>query len=135
MPLFPRRKDQMEFEILDGIKVWSFPNFNPFSAKKLFKNINADIYHSEEPSFGTYLAMKEMPQKIHLVTSRDPKFFNDWLKNLYIRLIIKFRCLLIIYMKIISWLKRSVRNADRVFCAARFLNGKVKKKYSLKNEA
>ena len=79
--VIPRRNNQKEFEILDGIKVLSFPKTNPFYAKRLFKECDADIYHSEEPSFGTYLAMKEMPQKIHLVTSRDTRLFKDWIRE------------------------------------------------------
>ncbi|MGE5846820.1 MAG: glycosyltransferase family 4 protein [Ignavibacteria bacterium] len=131
----PRRKNQLEFEVLDGIKVWSFPNFNPFSAKKLFKKCDADIYHSEEPSMGTFLAMKEMPQKIHLVTSRDPKFFNDWLNEFIHPSYNKIQVLANYLYEDNFLVKKTVRNADKVFCAARFLNVKVKKKYSLKNEA
>jgi glycosyltransferase involved in cell wall biosynthesis len=130
----PRRKDQKEFEILDGIKVFSFPNYNPFLAKKIFNNINADVYHSEEPSFGTYLAMKVMPTKIHLVTSRDTKFFIDWLKEFIHPSYNKLQVFANYLYEDNLLVKRSVRKANRVFCAAKFLNDKVSKKYSLKNE-
>ncbi|OGU39445.1 MAG: hypothetical protein A2315_00060 [Ignavibacteria bacterium RIFOXYB2_FULL_35_12] len=130
----PRRKNQKEFEILDGIKVFSFPKYNPFLAKRMFNNINADIYHSEEPSFGTYLAMKAMPHKIHLVTSRDTKFFNDWVREYIHPSYNKFQVIANYLYEDNFLVKQSVQNANKVFCAAKFLNGKVAKKYSLKNE-
>jgi len=132
--VIPRRSDQKEFEILDGIKVFGFPNYNPFLAKQIFNNINADIYHSEEPSFGTYLAMKEMPEKIHLVTSRDTKFFNDWVREFINPSFNKIQVLANYLYEDNFFVKRSVQKANGVFCTAKFLNGKVSKKYSLKNE-
>jgi len=131
--VIPRRNGQREFEVLDGIKVFSFHKTNPFYARKLFKKCNADIYHSEEPSFGTYLAMKEMPEKIHLVTSRDTKFFNDWVREFINPSFNKIQVLANYLYEDNYFVKRSVRKANRVFCAAKFLNGKVSKKYSLKN--
>lgn len=130
----PRRKDQKEFEILDGIKVFGFPNYNPFLAKKIFNNINADVYHSEEPSFSTYLAMKEMPTKIHLVTSRDTRFFKDWVREFIHPSFNKIQVLANYLYEDNFFVKKSVRKANRVFCATKFLNDKVSKKYSLKNE-
>ena len=132
--VIPRRNNQSEFEILDGIKVFSFPITNPFYAKQLFKKCDADIYHSEEPSFGTYLAMKEMPQKIHLVTSRDTRLFNDWIREFIHPSFNKIQVLANYLYEDNFLVKRSVRKANRVFCAAKFLNDKVTKKYSLKNE-
>lgn len=131
--VIPRRNGQKEFEMLDGIKVFSFPNYNPFLARKLFKKCDADIYHSEEPSFGTFLAMKEMPQKIHLVTSRDPKLFSDWTIEFIHPSYNKVQVLANYLYENNFFVKRSVHNANRVFCAAKFLNDKVTKKYSVKN--
>jgi glycosyltransferase involved in cell wall biosynthesis len=132
--VIPRRNGQREFEVLDGIKVYSFPKTNPFYARKLFKECNADIYHSEEPSFGTYLAMKEMSDKIHLVTSRDPRFLSDWLKEFKDPSYNKFQVLANYFYEDNFFVKKSVQMANKVFCSALFLNKKVWKKYSLKNE-
>ena len=52
----------------------TFPGFDPrrpFSALELFRQADADIYHSQEPSFGTYLAQRAMPDRKHVVTFRD----------------------------------------------------------------
>jgi hypothetical protein len=73
----PRRNGQKSVEILDGIKVLGFERANPFSMLKLFREVNADIYHSQEPSFGTYLAQQAMPIRKHLVTFRDTRLFKD----------------------------------------------------------
>jgi len=131
--VIPRRNNQKEFEILDGIKVLSFPKTNPFYAKKLFKECDADIYHSEEPSFGTYLAMKEMPQKIHLVTSRDTRIFYDWAREFIHPSFNKIQVLANYLYEDNFLVKKSVRKANRIFCAAKFLSDKVSKKYSIKN--
>jgi glycosyltransferase involved in cell wall biosynthesis len=131
--IIPRRNSQKEFEILDGIKVLSFPKTNPFYAKQLFKECDADIYHSEEPSFSTYLAMKEMPQRIHLVTSRDTRLFKDWFREFIHPSFNKIQVFANYLYEDNFLVKRSVGKANRVFCAAKFLNDKVTKKYSVKN--
>lgn len=130
----PRRMGQKEFEILDGIKVFSFPKYNPFLSLKFFNNINADIYHSEEPSFNTYLAIKEMPHKIHLVTSRDLRFFNDWLREFIHPSYNKFQVLANYIYEDNFLVRKAVQKANRVFCATKFLISKVSKKYSLRDE-
>src|SRR4030067_707574 len=130
----PRRNDQKKFEILDGIKVFSFPIYNPFLTKKIFKDINADLYHSEEPSFGTYLAIKEMPKKIHIITSRDPKFWNDWFREFTHPSYDKFQVIANYLYEDNFLVKKSVQKANRVFSTAKFLSKKVVEKYSLKNE-
>lgn len=130
----PRRQNQNEIEILDGIKVLSFPAHNPFFAKRLFKSCDADIYHSEEPSFLTYLAANAMPEKIHLVTSRDPRTFKDWLKELMYPSKNIFQVLANYFFENNLLVTKSVRRADKVFCTAKYLEEKVKAKYKLKNK-
>ncbi len=127
----PRRNGQKEFEILDGIKVLGFQKTNPFYAKKLFKTCNADVYHSEEPSFLTYLAMNEMPNKFHVITSRDPKLTNDWLREFIRPSYNKLQVFSNYLFENNFLVRKSVRKADRVFCAAIFLKKRTSKKYSL----
>jgi len=130
----PRRVGQNEVEILDGIKVFGFPSYNPLFAKKLFRDCNADIYHSQEPSFSTFLAMGEMPRRIHLITSRDPKFFKDWFNELMHPSYSKIQVLGNFLFEDNFLVKKSLRSSNGVFCAAKFLNKKVLKKYRLKSE-
>ena len=77
--MVPRRKGQKKFEDIDGIQVLSYPMHNPFAAVNAFIYCNADIYHSMEPSFASYLAMKAMPAKKHMITFRDPREWKDWI--------------------------------------------------------
>ena len=59
-------------EELDGFQVLSFNMHTPWTARELFRHCNADIYHSQQPSFSTRLAMDAMPDRKHLITFRDP---------------------------------------------------------------
>jgi glycosyltransferase involved in cell wall biosynthesis len=127
----PRQKVQESYEILDGMKVFGFSKSNPFTAEEILVKCNADIYHSEEPSFITYLAMKILPEKIHLVTSRDPRTITDWkLEFLYpsANILQVFTNFIFENNFLVS---RAVRKAAKVFYTAKFLEEKVKQKYRL----
>jgi glycosyltransferase involved in cell wall biosynthesis len=130
----PRRNDQKDFEILDGIKVCGFHKYNPFSAIKIFTDIKADLYHSEEPSLLTYLAAKAMPAKIHLVTSRDPRNLSDWMQELRYPSDNIFQVFGNFLFENNFLVSHAVRKADRVFCTANYLEDKVKRKYHLKEK-
>jgi glycosyltransferase involved in cell wall biosynthesis len=78
----PRRGDQLPVEELDGMTVLSFPMSRPWTARELFRRCDADIYHSQHPSYSTSLAMDAMPHRKHLITFRDPKLFRDWVIEL-----------------------------------------------------
>ncbi len=95
---------------------------------------DADIYHSEEPSFKYVLAMKEMPDKIHLVTSRDTRLLSDWVREFIHPSCNKIQVLANYLYEDNFFVKRSLRKVNKVFCAAKFLNDKVSQKYSLKNK-
>ncbi|MBN1535532.1 MAG: glycosyltransferase family 4 protein [Anaerolineales bacterium] len=129
----PRRADQQPVEDLDGIQVLSYPPKEWLSSLDLYKKANADIYHSMEPSLGTYLAQRAMPHRKHLVTFRDPRDLQDW--------IIEFKLPSLNALQVFSnwlyednWLvKHAVRRADACFTTAHCLIPKTKKKYRLKN--
>jgi hypothetical protein len=74
----PRRAGQRPVEELDGMTVRSFPMSRPWQARELFRQCDADIYHSQHPSYSTSLALDAMPDRKHLITFRDPKMFRDW---------------------------------------------------------
>jgi len=127
----PRRRGQKPFEELDGINVLSFPPFLPWLSKKLFRKCDADIYHSQEPSFGTYLAMKTMPDRKHIITFRDPKNTDDWKIEIGLPSLSKLRVLASYLYEDNFFVKKAVIHADGVFCAAEHLVPKVKFKYDL----
>jgi len=83
--VMPRYPNQKPVEVIDNFTVVSYPGSghyrgirNSMRYKSIFELIDADVYHSEEPSAGTYLAQKSVPQKKHIVTFQDPRTLEDW---------------------------------------------------------
>ena len=130
----PRRKGQVPVENLDGITVLSFKPSSFLSAIGLFRKANADIYHSEEPSLGTYLAMRAMPDRNHIVTFRDTRDTQDWHTELSLPSLSTTQVIANwIYED--NWLVRSaVRRADARFVAAKLLIPKSRSKYRLESD-
>lgn len=128
----PRRKGQKPVEELDGITVLSFPPTSILSSKKLYQLCDADIYHSEEPTIGTYIAMKAMPNRKHIVTSQDPRDTNDWIIEFSYYPLRKKILSPLFYLYETNYLvNKAVRNADAVFCQAKYIIPKVKSMYKL----
>ena len=74
----PRRRGQGAVERLDGITVLGYPMRAPWRVAALCRRVDAHVYHSQEPSTATWLAMRAMPDRAHLVTLRDPRDWRDW---------------------------------------------------------
>ena len=127
----PRRGQQRPVEVLDGINVLGFPPRAPWQAAGLFRACDADIYHSQEPSFATYLAQKMMPARAHLVTLRDTHDLSDWLLELRYPSLSRLQVLSNKLYEDNLLVQRAVRRADRVCCAAEFLRAKGARKYRL----
>lgn len=131
----PRREDQKPVEYLEGIKVYGYNPAFFMLDRKPYKMCDADIYHSEEPTFSSYLAMKAMPDRKHIVTSQDPRDKHDWeIEHQYTspqrRLLFP-----ISYLYENSYFsKNAVQMADAVCCAAKFASQKVKRLYNLDYE-
>jgi len=130
----PRREDQKEEEILDGITVFGFNSKEIRSSGNLYKKINADIYHSCEPSLGTWLAMKHVPHATHIVTSRDPRDTYDWWLEFSYPSKSRFQVIQNYFYEDNFLVHKSVRHADALFVPAHFLKEKVKKIYNYKRE-
>src|SRR6187397_310466 len=128
----PRRAGQQPEEILDGITVLSFEPSGILTVGSIFQKINADIYHSCEPSMATWLAMKAMPDAIHLITSRDPKDTSDWMMEFSHPSKSRMQVMKNYLYENNFLVKAAVRNADRVFTPAHFLVEKVRAIYGLK---
>jgi glycosyltransferase involved in cell wall biosynthesis len=128
----PRRKGQGPVEVLDGITVLGFDRGRPWQAADLLRESDADIYHSEEPSFATYLARRVMPGRKHVVTLRDPRELGDWLTELRSPSLNPLQVFANFLYEDNLLVRRSVRRADAVFCAAEHLRPKAARKYRLK---
>jgi len=130
--VIPRKTDQPEQAVVDGIRVYSYDPKRLGPVCRLLREINADIYHTMEPNWGTYLARKARPERKHVVTCIDPRNAYDWFvefghfslkRKLMFPLICGFE-----RNPLISW---AVRQADYVGCQTRFIIPKVQRMYRL----
>jgi glycosyltransferase involved in cell wall biosynthesis len=127
----PLRKGQKPVENLDGITVYGFPPLLPWAAKKLLKNCDADIYHSCEPSYTTYLALTAMPHKKHMVTFRDPRDFHDWKMEFDLPSLNRLQVVHNYFFENNFKVQQCIKQMDRVFTIGKYLVPKVKKMYQL----
>jgi glycosyltransferase involved in cell wall biosynthesis len=130
--IVPRRKEQQEIEQLDGMTVYGFNPYWPFSAIRLIKQSDADIYHSCEPSLISYLAKKVMPAKKHMVTIRDPRDWSDWKMEFDLPSLSKIQVLHNYLFENNPLVKRIIPAMDAVYTTARCLLPKVNGMYRLK---
>lgn len=103
--------------------------------KSLYKLPEADIYHSEAPSIDSWLAMKHNPKAKHIIKFQDPRTFEERWKVLSLdpekrrtskKYRYKFkRSVLDIFVK------RAIKNADGLYCQARFIIPKVVEMFGL----
>ncbi len=125
----PERPDHYE---LDGMSVFQFQPKRPWQAMRLYRDCQADIYHSQDTSSGTLFAKLAAPRAAHVVTFRDPMDRNDWrIETDYAK------------MPRLGWAQYrmfidnplvtlAVKRADGLFCAAEFLIPKTRHIYGLK---
>ncbi|MFO7902394.1 MAG: glycosyltransferase family 4 protein [Planctomycetota bacterium] len=129
----PRRRGQRRVEHLDGMIVHGQSWREVLFGTGLYRDIDADVYHAEEPTICAYHAQQAMPNRVHLVTSMDPRGPADWWIELchatWTRRI-KFP---VQYWYENSWLvRRSVQSAHGVHVEAEFLKEKAARHYGLK---
>jgi len=127
----PRRAGQKAVEHLDGITVLGFPPGFPFAAVRHFRECNADIYHSCEPSFGTWLAMKTMQDRKHVVTFRDPRDFHDWRLEFARPSLNRLQVVHNFLYENNVLVRGCIRDMDAVFTIANYLVPKVRSIYGL----
>ena len=131
----PRRRGQRQVEDLDGITVLGFSPWQPFTAIALLREADADIYHSCEPSLTSYLALRAMPDRRHMVTFRDPRNARDWL--------LEFARPSLSHLQVIHnclfennpLVRACIGRMDSVYTIARYLGPKVQAMYGLPEPA
>ncbi len=123
----PLGDSQRSLEELDGMEVHGFPHYRyPFTGG-LYRRMRADVYHSEEPSWGTKLALEAVPASRHVATSQNPKTAADWVK---VERYYPIRRRL--YNRLVAPLVDScVTRLDAVYCQAWYTITKVKEMYGL----
>lgn len=131
--VLPRRSEaHPDHYELEGMAVHQYRPRQPWAAVRMFRDCKADIYHSQDTSIGMVLAQIAAPNAIHLVTFRDPMDRRDWrLETEYARLP---RWGWAQYRFFIDnpLVRRAVKRADRLYCAAEFLIPKTAAMYGLK---
>ncbi len=130
----PRQQGQGEIEKLDGMTVLGYSKKNPLEAIRLIKMADADIYHSLEPSMATYLAMKLMPDRKHLITFQDPRNLNDWKIEFTYPAISRFQVLSNFVFEHNFLVSRAVQRADAVYSMAKYLVPKIRALYKLRHD-
>ena len=129
--IVPRRAGQKEIEYLDGIKVFGFDYRKPPELFRIFRECDADIFHSQEPSTGTYLAQRAHPDKKHIVTFRDTRLLTDWFTEFKYPSVSRAQVLSNWLYEDNLFVRQAVRRADKRFVAARLLVDRAVTKYRL----
>jgi glycosyltransferase involved in cell wall biosynthesis len=127
----PRQGDQGPREEHDGVTVLGFSKGRPWEAYRLCKEIDADIYHSCEPSMTTVFAQWAMPRKKHIITFRDPRDWGDWCKEFERPARSKLQVLSNWAFEANRPVRRAVRRADGVYSIGRYLVPKIKQIYGV----
>ncbi|RPJ83284.1 MAG: hypothetical protein EHM13_07840, partial [Acidobacteria bacterium] len=134
--VMPRKRGQPPVERSGNLTILSYPSplyvglkrAIPFAA--LYRMIDADIYHSQEPSLGTALAQAGAPRKKHLVTFQDPRNLQDWrVERAHEKL--GALALMKYYLRYQLESGRAARRADRRYCQAKCIVDKARRMYRL----
>lgn len=127
----PRSIEESEVE-LDGIRVIGINRNRPFSAKKVYQKIDADIYHSQQPSLASWVAQKAMPHKVHVATLRDPRSLKDWWQELTYPTHSPLQVLITCFYYENVLARRAIRAMDKLYSPANFLREKSISLYKLR---
>ena len=133
--LIPRREQQQKEEMLDGITVLGYAPKEILSIGTLCKKVNADIYHSCEPSIVTWMAMKSQPNAVHLITCQDPKGFDEWIQEFQYPSKSKLQVVQNYIFEANFLVRKAVRAAHEVYVPAKFQCEKAQLLYHLKSPA
>ena len=132
--IVPRQGDQGAREVHDGVTVLAFPKSRPWDAIRLAREVNADVYHSCEPSMTTVFAMWAMPRSKHVITFRDPRNWDDWRKEYERPARSKLQVVSNWLFEANGLVKSAVRRADGVYSIGHYLVPKIKRIYGVDSE-
>ncbi len=134
----PQKAGQPPTERLDNMTVISYPSPLYVGLKSvrhfadIYRSVDADIYHSEEPSLGTALAQAGAPHRKHIVTFQDPRNLHDWrIERAHER--VGAIDLLTYYIRYQRESGAAARHAHRRYCQARCIVDKTRRMYRLRD--
>jgi len=136
-----RGNGQRRIEKLDGMTILG-AGARSLPEKLLYYRLaDADIYQTEEPFASSYLAMKTLPKKKHIIVFQDPRDGNDYKKLAEIDPSVRMGAYSHSLMNKIKarvlntfsdWcIVKAVRKADALFCQAKYIVPKVINMYGL----
>jgi glycosyltransferase involved in cell wall biosynthesis len=128
----PRRSpEQPDRYDIDGMTVHQYDPAKPWQGIRVLKACDADIYHSQDTSITTFLARLARPRAVHVITFRDPMDDWDWkieTEHAGMSRLGWTQYRLFIGNPLVSW---TIRRADSLRTAARFLEAKCAALYRL----
>jgi glycosyltransferase involved in cell wall biosynthesis len=114
---------------LDGVQVHEFAPNAIARPQELFRAVDAEVYHSQDPSLGTWLAQRAMPHRAHVITFRDPMTWRDWaIEARHAETPLPVWWLWPFYVEN-PLVRRAVRQANRLFTAAEFMDSIIRAKF------
>jgi glycosyltransferase involved in cell wall biosynthesis len=140
----PRKMGQGAVEEIDGFRVYGFRDerreiigklFSRMESSKLYRRVDAQIYHSQAVSYNTLFAQKARSDSYHIITFQDPFDIHEWKRISQVderykqNLRFKFRFMLERHL-----LASCCHWADGLYSQARFLIPKSIILYNLKRK-
>lgn len=128
--IVPKGVDQDTIVIENGVMIHSFKLGRYHSIRKIIREIDADIYHSQDPTPSTVLGMMEKPVSKHIMTCQNPKNMEDWKK------VNKFYSLRRrLYNTLIEpYILGKIKELDAVYCQCHHIKEKAMNCYGLKTQ-
>jgi glycosyltransferase involved in cell wall biosynthesis len=127
--ILPKGDNQKDLETINGVNIHSHPLLKYPFTKNIYIDCESDIYHSQEPSWGSIIAKKAIPEAIHVTTCQNPKTQKDW------RLVERYypfrRKIFNTFFK--DSLKKVVGKMERVYCQAKYIIPKTQMLYELED--
>lgn len=125
----PLRDGQSVVTKIDGFTVLGL-SMTQLVNPRTYARIDADLYHSQSPNLMSTAAKLAKPGAKHVITCRDPRTIGDWLIEIRdATLRRKVRNLALMFFEEGPLVTSTIRRADCVAFAARFLKGKIEKMY------
>ena len=117
--------------LLDNIRVHAYARGDLASCRRLLVACDADVYHTQEPNLGTWVAARALPDRLHVVTARDPRSWSDWATEFRYPTYNRLQVLRTALYYENPLTRAGVRRARAVFVPAKCLSQRVQHKYGL----
>lgn len=130
----PRQKGQPKRVFYDGVEIIGLSIWQMLLPVLLLRRLDANVYHSHEPTWHTFVAQVARPSRVHVVTCVDPRTWKDmWIELRFATAARRLRFPLQWFYELQPLVKFAVRRASVVTTPApTFLLDKTMQLYGLK---